>query len=92
MTPRELIAYARRDDWDHAVYVFHSSRQHLWRSPEWEVSAEPDENCWHLSIAQRWVHGDVGYTHPVVTAEVTSVDQAAALLAAYDLIRSEVPA
>lgn len=95
MDLRQMLRYARSHGWDHVIYGLGTGREHVWRSPDWRVSAERlGGQVWEICVDNRWrdAEGHV-YDSPVVKLYATSVKQAWAVLVALGVlpVMEEVP-
>jgi hypothetical protein len=91
--PRQLIEYARRNDWDHVVYSFGDRREHVWRIAEWQVNYERWEDAVGvLTVYERRRGLSRSWNSQRAEVVVTSATEVGGVLSALGVIPSEVAA
>lgn len=52
-TVRDLIRYARANDWQHTVWGAWFTKQHVWRSKHWWIQVEAWPDKYSVSVSRR---------------------------------------
>lgn len=88
-----LLRRARAAGFDHIVYGFGERIEHVWRTPEWQISVEFDdedgEATAELTLVQRRNPPARRWDRQRTSAWVDTTDQATALLEAFGVLPAE---